>query len=89
MGESVDLNIQGTPHKPVSIVIIDDSFQKRLSESIQLDDNGNYTYYVDSTELGSGAFAVEIRHGNARGETIFTIGLSTGSGQIEFETIRN
>ena len=87
-GSSIDLKIQGEPHKSVSLVIIDDSFQKKISDSIKLDDNGNYIYEVDSDELGTGAFEVEVRHGNSRGETIFTVGLSTGSGQIEFDTIR-
>ena len=87
-GSTVDLKIQGEPHKSVSLVIIDDSFQKKISDSIKLDDNGNYIYEVDSDELGTGAFEVEVRHGNSRGETIFTVGLSTGSGQIEFDTIR-
>ena len=87
-GSSVDLKIQGEPHKSVSLVIIDDSFQKKISDSIKLDDNGNYIYEVDSDELGTGAFEVEVRHGNSRGATIFTVGLSTGSGQIEFDTIR-
>ena len=87
-GSSVDLKIQGEPHKSVSIVIIDDSFQKKISDNIKLDDNGNYIYEVDSTELGTGAFEVEVRHGNSRGATIFTVGLSTGSGQIEFDRIR-
>ena len=87
-GSSIDLKIQGDPHKSVSLVIIDDSFQKKISDSIKLDDNGNYIYEIDSDELGTGAFEVEVRHGNSRGETIFTVGLSTGSGQIEFDTIR-
>ena len=87
-GSTVDLKIQGEPHKSVSLVIIDDSFQKKISDSIKLDDNGKYIYEVDSDELGTGAFEVEVRHGNSRGETIFTVGLSTGSGQIEFNTIR-
>jgi len=87
-GSTIDLKIQGEPHKSVSLVIIDDSFQKKMSDSIELDDNGNYIYEVDSDELGTGAFEVEVRHGNSRGETIFTVGLSTGSGQIEFDTIR-
>ena len=87
-GSTIDLKIQGEPHKSVSLVIIDDSFQKKISDSIKLDDNGNYIYEVDSAELGTGAFEVEVRHGNSRGETIFTVGLSTGSGQIEFDTIR-
>ena len=87
-GSSIDLKIQGDPHKSVSLVIIDDSFQKKISDSIKLDDNGTYIYEIDSAELGTGAFEVEVRHGNSRGETIFTVGLSTGSGQIEFNTIR-
>ena len=88
-GSDIDLIIQGQPHKTVSIVVIDESDKQKISDSIELDDNGNYTYYVESDEIGTGAFTVEVRHGVSRGSTVFTIGLSTGTGIIEFQTIKD
>ena len=88
-GSDIDLIIRGEPHKAVSIVIIDESDKQKISDSIELDDNGNYIYFVESNELGTGAFTVEVRHGVSRGSTVFTIGLSTGTGLIEFQTIKD
>ena len=54
-----------------------------------MDENGNYIFYIKTSDIGTGSFAVEVRHGNSRGDTIFTVGLSTGSGPIIFQTIKN
>ena len=88
-GSDIDLIIRGQPHKTVSVVVIDESDKQKISDSIELDDNGNYTYYIESDEIGTGAFTVEVRHGVSRGSTVFTIGLSTGTGIIEFQTIKD
>lgn len=88
-GSDIDLIIRGEPHKAVSVVVIDESDKQKISDSIELDDNGNYIYFVESNELGTGAFTVEVRHGVSRGSTVFTIGLSTGTGLIEFQTIKD
>jgi hypothetical protein len=88
-GSVVDLNIQGEPHSSVAIVVIDGSDQTKINDSIDLDVNGNFVYEIDSTEIGTGAFTVEVRHGVSRDDTVFTVGLSTGSGSIEFQTIKS
>ena len=44
---------------------------------------------IDSAEIGTGAFTVEVRHGVSRDDTVFTVGLSTGVGAIEYQTIKN
>lgn len=89
VGNSVDLRIQGEPFSSVSIVIIDDSDKTTINDTIDLDENGNHVYFVDTEDLGTGTFTVEIRHGNARGLTVFTVGMSTGSGPIEFQTTKD
>ena len=89
VGNSVDLRIQGEPFSSVSIVIIDDSDKTKINDTIDLDENGNHVYFVNTEGLGTGTFTVEIRHGNARGLTVFTVGLSIGSGPIEFQTTKN
>ena len=88
-GDIIDLNVQGEPHSAVSIVVIDDSDQTKISDSVDLDDNGNFVYEIDSQEIGTGAFTVEVRHGASRDDTVFTVGLSTGSGKIEFQTTKD
>ena len=88
-GTIVDLNVQGEPHSSVAIVIIDESDQTKINDSIDLDDNGNFVYEVNSKDIGTGAFTVEVRHGVSRDSTVFTVGLSTGAGTIEFQTIKS
>ena len=88
-GSIVDLNIQGEPHSSVAIVVIDESDQTKINDSIDLDVNGNFVYEIDSKEIGTGAFTVEVRHGVSRDDTVFTVGLSTGVGAIEYQTIKN
>ena len=89
VGNSVILRIQGEPFSSISIVIIDDSDKTTINDTIDLDENGNHVYFVDTEDLGTGTFTVEIRHGNARGLTVFTVGMSTGSGPIEFQTTKD
>ena len=85
----MDLNIQGEPYSSVAIVVIDESDQTKINDSIDLDVNGNFVYEIDSAEIGTGAFTVEVRHGVSRDDTVFTVGLSTGAGAIEFQTIKS
>jgi len=87
--EIVDLDIRGEPYSSVAIVVIDESDQERVNDSIELDENGNFVYEIDSKEIGTGAFTVEVRHGASRDDTVFTVGLSTGSGEIQFQTIKS
>ena len=89
VGSSIELKIIGQPHASVSLFIIDESDKTKINQTIELDDNGNYVFSVESGDLGTGAFTVEIRHGNSRGTTMFTIGLATGSGPIEFQTTKS
>ena len=88
-GSIVDLNIRGEAYSSVAIVVIDESDQTKINDSIELDVNGNFVYEIDSAEIGTGAFTVEVRHGVSRDDTVFTVGMSTGSGAIEFQTIKS
>ena len=79
VGSSIELKIIGQPHASVSLFIIDESNNINEITNSFLED-----LIKDST-----AFTVEIRHGNSRGTTMFTIGLATGSGPIEFQTTKS
>ena len=88
-GTPIDLSIQGQPGIGVTIVVLDSLTKEKISESVQLDDNGYGTFVVEDNVLGNGVFTAEVRHGTTRGLVTFTVGLSTGSGAIEFQTIEN
>ena len=89
-GSIIDLSIQGEPHSSVSLVVIDESDETKVNDTVILDDNGNFIYEIDANDIGTGAFTVEARHGtSSRGDTVFTVGLSTGAGLIEFQTTKD
>jgi hypothetical protein len=89
VGTTVDLMIHGEPRSSVSIVVVDESAKTKISDTIQIDENGNYVYSIETSDIGTGAFTVELRHGNSRGTGMFTVGLATGSGPIEFQPTKN
>jgi hypothetical protein len=85
----VNIIIQGQPNSRVSIIILDDSSKEKISDSIELGPDGYRVYVIESNELSVGSYNVEVRHGKARGDTVFSIGLTQGSGVINMQTTKN
>ena len=46
VGEDVDLAINGKPNSSVSIVILDESAKTKISDTVVLDENGNYIFIL-------------------------------------------
>ena len=87
--ETVIVTIQGMPNSAVSIIIIDEVSKERLSDSVELGPDGFLIYEFSAGDLSSGAFSIELRQGKARGDTVFTIGLTSGSGPIQMQTTKD
>ena len=87
--ENVVVTIQGMPNASVSLIIIDEASKERLSDSVELGPDGFLIYEFSSDDLSSGAFSIELRQGKARGDTVFTIGLTSGSGPIQMQTTKD
>ena len=87
--ENVVVTIQGMPNASVSLIIIDEASKERLSDSVELGPDGFLIYEFSASDLSSGAFSIELRQGKARGDTVFTIGLTSGSGPIEMQTTKD
>lgn len=88
-GSMVNLNLRGSPNAILSLVIVDAADREKIADTVTLGPDGTKVYSVNTEDLGTGAFTVEIRHGNSVGSTVFTIGLSTGSGPIEFQSTKD
>ena len=89
-GTSIDFSIQGEPRTAVTIVILDSLTKEKISDSVLLDNDGYATFIVDENILGNGVFTAEVSYGSGQRDLVtFTIGLSTGSGPIEFQTIED
>ena len=87
--ETIPVTIQGTPGATISLIIIDEASKEKLSDTVVLGADGFIIYEINAQDLSSGAFTVEVRHGKARGNTVFTIGLVQGSGPIQVQTTRD
>ena len=87
--EKIKIQIQGQPNATVSIIILDDSSKEKISDTVNLGADGFHTYEIESNELSVGTYVVEVRHGKARGDTVFSIGLTQGSGVITMQTTKD
>ena len=87
--EKIAVTIQGEPNSVASLLVIDEASKEKLSETVELGADGFYIYEVNASDLSSGSFTIEVRQGNARGDTVFTIGLTSGSGPIQMQTTKN
>ena len=87
--EKIKIQIQGQPNATVAIIILDDSSKEKISDTVNLGADGFHTYEIESNELSVGTYVVEVRHGKARGDTVFSIGLTQGSGIITMQTTKD
>ena len=87
--ENIKIQIQGQPNATVAIIILDDSSKEKISDTVNLGADGFHTYEIESNELSVGTYVVEVRHGKARGDTVFSIGLTQGSGVITMQTTKD
>jgi len=87
--EKIKIQIQGQPNATVAIIILDDSSKEKISDTVNLGADGFHTYEIESNELSVGTYVVEVRHGKARGDTVFSIGLTQGSGVIMMQTTKD
>ena len=87
--EKIKIQIQGEPNATVAIIILDDSSKEKISDTVNLGADGFHTYEIESNELSVGTYVVEVRHGKARGDTVFSIGLTQGSGVITMQTTKD
>ena len=87
--EDIKLQIEGQPNATVAIIILDDASKEKISDTINLGADGFHTFEVESKELSVGTYVVEVRHGKARGDAVFSIGLTQGSGVINMQTTKD
>ena len=86
--EIVSIVIQGEAEARLSIIILDDSSKEKMSDTLDLGPDGYHVFEFGASELSVGSYVVEVRHGKARGDTVFSIGLTQGSGVINMQTTK-
>jgi hypothetical protein len=84
------ISLMGEPDQIINLLIIDPSNnQKGESKSIQLRGDGKNTHEINLTEYTSGIYTAVINTGGAESIQSFTVGLQTGSGDINIQTTKN
>ncbi|MDC0211147.1 hypothetical protein OAK30_01625 [Candidatus Nitrosopelagicus sp.] len=87
--EEINIEIQGPANAQVAIILIDAADREKFSDTLNLGPDGKEMYKIKSGELPTGAYTLNAKRGESTGSTVFTIGLSTGSGAISIQTTRD
>ena len=88
-GDIAVITLAGKPSEIVSLLIIDPSDKpKEDATSIQLQPDGRGTHTIDLKGYSSGVYTAVISKGSAQSSETFTVGLQTGSGEININTTK-
>jgi len=88
-GDTAIISLIGKGSEIVSLLIIDPSDKpKGDTISITLQADGRETYSLNLDGYSSGVYAAVISKGNTKNTEIFSVGLQTGSGNIEINTTK-
>ena len=87
-GEIAEFLIQGPSNGQLALILIDASDREKLSESINLGPDGVENYKIDTGDLSTGAYTLNIQRGESSSSSVFTIGLTSGSGPITIQTTK-
>ena len=88
-GDIAFISITGKSSEIVSLLIIDPSDKpKGDTISITLGGDGTAEYELDLSGYASGVYSAVISKGNAQSSEVFTVGLQTGSGDIQINTTK-
>jgi uncharacterized protein YfaS (alpha-2-macroglobulin family) len=83
------ITITGKANEIISLLIIDPSDKPKENPiSITLQSDGTKIYHLDLSKYTSGAYTAVISKGSTQSTQIFTVGLQTGSGNIEINTTK-
>jgi hypothetical protein len=88
-GDNAVITLSGKASEIISLLIIDPSDKpKGDTVSITLQPDGRGTHTLNLEEYASGVYTAVISKGNDKSTEIFTVGLQTGSGEIEINTTK-
>jgi len=87
--ETAKITLSGKASEIVSLLIVDPSDKpKGETISIKLQPDGRGTHTLDLKGYASGVYTAVISKGSAQSSEIFTVGLQTGSGDIDINTTK-
>ena len=87
--ETAIITLTGKPSDMLSMLIVDPSDKpKGETISIQLQPDGRAIYELDLDKYSSGVYTAVVSKGSTKSSEIFTVGLQTGSGDIDINTTK-
>lgn len=87
--DTAHLVIEGPPLATVSLLILDSSDRTKITNSTTIGPDGRKNYELDLSDFRSGPYTIVLTRGNAQYESVFSVGLSTGSGPIKIQTTKS
>jgi len=88
-GETAIITLSGKASEIINLLIIDPSDKpKGEAESITLQPDGRGTHSIELEGYASGVYTAVISKGSAQSTEVFTVGLQTGSGEIDINTTK-
>jgi hypothetical protein len=89
IGETAIITLSGKASEIISLLIIDPSDKpKGEAISITLQPDGRGTHSIELDGYASGVYTAVISKGSAQSTEVFTVGLQTGSGEIDINTTK-
>lgn len=83
------LDIKAPPSVTISLLIVDPADKNKFTDTIIFDKDGQIKYELDLKGYGSGVYTVVLTRGNSQVSEVFSVGLQTGSGDIDARTTKN
>ena len=88
-GENATITLSGKASEIISLLIIDPSDKpKGAAETITLQPDGRGTHHINLKGYAAGVYTAVASKGTAQSSEVFTVGLQTGSGEIEIQTTK-
>jgi len=81
--------IKGPAGINIPLIIIDDSDNEKLSDTVLVGPDGKAIYETSLAGWSSGVYSIDLRHANARASELFAIGMTTGSGDITMKSVKD
>lgn len=89
-GETASMALDGPPGATMSIIVVDpsDKTKESATATVTLGPDGKKSHTIDLTGFASGVYTMVVKRGTSQTSEIFTVGLQTGSGEIDIRTTK-
>jgi len=87
--ETAIISIDGEASSRISLLIVDPSDKDKFSDSVTLGADGHLDYELDLQGYSSGVYTFVLKRANSQFSDVFSVGLQTGSGQIDATTTKD